>query len=80
MSRLPTLIRAGLRSNFGLSVLRHRIFKEKKDRWLVPLFVFAGLAVLPSIYGLILLIQNIYLALKPLGQEVITLAGFFQQV
>ena len=69
MSRLPTLIRAGLRSNFGLSVLRHRIFKEKKDRWLVPLFGFAALAVLPSIYGLILLIQNIYLALKPLGQE-----------
>jgi ABC-2 type transport system permease protein len=69
MNRLLTLTRAGLRSNFGLAVLRHRLFKEKKDRWLVPLFGVAALAVLPSIYGLFLLVQNIYLALKPLGQE-----------
>ena len=69
MSRLLTLTRAGLRSNFGLAILRHRLFKEKKDRWLVPLVGVAALAVLPSIYGLFLLVQNIYLALKPLGQE-----------
>jgi ABC-2 type transport system permease protein len=69
MKRLLTLIRAGLKSNFGLSVLRHRLFKEKKDRWLVPLVGVAVLGVLPSVYGLILLVQNIYLALKPLGQE-----------
>jgi ABC-2 type transport system permease protein len=69
MKRLLALVRAGLRLNFGLSVLRHRIFVEKKDRWLVALIGAGGLAVLPSIYGLILLVQNIYLALKPLGQE-----------
>lgn len=69
MKRLLTLIRAGLRSNFGLSILRYRLFVEKKDRWLVPLIGFAAIGVLPSIYGLILLVQNIYLALKPLGQE-----------
>jgi ABC-2 type transport system permease protein len=69
MRRLLTLVRAGLRSNFGLSVLRHRLFKEKKDLWLVPLVGVAVLGVLPAVYGLILLVQNIYLALKPLGQE-----------
>jgi ABC-2 type transport system permease protein len=69
MKRLLTLIRAGLRSNFGLSILRYRLFVEKKDRWLVPLVGVAVLGVLPSLYGLVLLIQNIYLALKPLGQE-----------
>ena len=69
MKRLLTLIRAGLRSNFGLSILRYRLFVEKKDRWLVPLIGVAALSVLPSVYGLILLVQNIYLALKPLGQE-----------
>lgn len=69
MKRFLTLVRAGLKSNFGLSVLRHRLFKEKKDRWLVPLVGVAFLGVLPSVYGLILLVQNIYLALKPLGQE-----------
>ncbi|HDT12732.1 MAG TPA: hypothetical protein ENO03_00090, partial [Candidatus Aminicenantes bacterium] len=31
-----TVVRAGLRSNFGLAVLKHRLVKEKKDRWLVP--------------------------------------------
>ena len=69
MKRLLALVRAGLRSNFGLSILRHRLFVEKKDRWLVVLIGAAGLAVLPSIYGLVLLVQNIYLSLKPLGQE-----------
>ena len=69
MKRLLTLIRAGLRSNFGLSILRYRLFVEKKDRWLVPLIGVAAIGVLPSVYGLILLVQNIYLALKPLGQE-----------
>ena len=69
MTRLLALVRAGLRSNFGLSVLRHRLFVVKKDRWLAVLIGAAALGVLPSIYGLILLVQNIYLALKPLGQE-----------
>jgi len=69
MRPLPALVRAGLRSNFGLSVLRHRLFVEKKDRWLAVLIGAAVLGVLPSLYGLILLVQNVYLALKPLGQE-----------
>jgi ABC-2 type transport system permease protein len=69
MKKLLTLIRAGLKSNFGLAVLHHRLFREKKDRWLVPLFAFAFLSVLPSLYGLVLLIQSLFLALKPLGQE-----------
>ncbi len=69
MRRFLTLVRAGLRSNFGLSVLRYRVLVEKKDRWLVPLLGAAGLAVLPSIFGLILVVQNIYLTLKPFGQE-----------
>ncbi len=69
MRRFLTLFRAGLRANFGLAVLRYRILVEKKDRWLVPLLGAAGLAVLPSVFGLVLLVQNIYLVLKPLGQE-----------
>ena len=69
MTRFLALVRAGLRSNFGLSLLRYRLFVEKKDRWLVPLIGLAGVAVLPSVYGLVLLVQRIYLALKPLGQD-----------
>jgi len=69
MKRLLTLIRVGLKANFGLSVIYHRLFKEKKDRWLVPLFIVALLGILPAFYGILLLIKNLYLILLPLGQE-----------
>jgi len=69
MSKVATVIRAGLRSNFGLATLKHRLFKEKKDRWLVPLVGLAALGVLPTLYGIVLLIENAYLLLKPMGQE-----------
>jgi ABC-2 type transport system permease protein len=72
MSRAKTLltvVRAGLRSNFGLAVLKYRLFKEKKDRWLVPIIGVAAVSVVPLFYGVVLAIQNIYGILKPMGQE-----------
>jgi len=69
MSKVATVIRAGLRSNFGLAILKHRLFKEKKDRWLMPLIGLAAVGVLPTLYGIVLLIQNAYLLLRPMGQE-----------
>jgi len=69
LGRLATVIRAGLRSNFGLATLKHRLFKEKKDRWLVPVFGLAALGVLPTLYGIVLLIKGAYLLLQPMGQE-----------
>ncbi|MCX6573840.1 MAG: hypothetical protein NTX99_07580, partial [Candidatus Aminicenantes bacterium] len=67
--KLGSVIRAGLRSNFGLAILKHRLLKEKKDRWLVPLIGLAALGVVPMFYGIVLLIENVYLVLKPMGQE-----------
>jgi ABC-2 type transport system permease protein len=67
--KLATVIRAGLRSNFGLAILKHRLLKEKKDRWLVPLIGLAAIGVVPMFYGIVLLIENVYLVLKPMGQE-----------
>ena len=69
MSKLATVIRAGLRSNFGLAILKHRLFKEKKDRWLVLLIGLAAVGVLPTLYGVVLLIKAAYLMLQPMGQE-----------
>ena len=69
MSKLATVVRAGLRSNFGLATIKYRILKEKKDRWLVPLFGLAALGVVPMFYGIVLLIQNVYYVLRPMGQE-----------
>ena len=69
IGRLATVIRAGLRSNFGLATLKHRLLKEKKDRWLVPLIGLAAVSVIPMFYGIVLLIENVYGVLKPMGQE-----------
>ncbi len=69
MSKLATVVRAGLRSNFGLATLKYRLFTEKKDRWLVPLIGVALLGVVPMFYGLVLLVHNVYLVLRPMGQE-----------
>ena len=69
LAMLATVIRAGLRSNFGLALLKHRLFKEKKDRWLVPLGALAALGVAPALYGVVLLVKNAYGVLAPMGQE-----------
>jgi len=69
MSKLATVVRAGLRSNFGLATIKYRILTEKKDRWLVPLFGLAALGVVPRFFGIVLLIQNVYDVLRPMGQE-----------
>ena len=69
LAMLATVIRAGLRSNFGLALLKHRLFKEKKDRWLVPLVALAAAGVAPALYGVVLLVKNAYGVLAPMGQE-----------
>jgi ABC-2 type transport system permease protein len=74
VSRFASLLRAGLRSNFGLSIALHRLFVEKKDRWYVPLFGLAALGVLPTLYGFVLLIRSLYGFLQPMGQERLLLA------
>ncbi|HOI45352.1 MAG TPA: hypothetical protein PLX50_07060, partial [Candidatus Aminicenantes bacterium] len=69
MTAFSSLLRAGLKSNFGLALLVHRLFKEKKDLWLGVLIVLAVIGALPALYYLILFLQNAYFLLKPLGQE-----------
>jgi ABC-2 type transport system permease protein len=66
---IGTVIRVGLRSNFGLALIKHRLFKEKKDRWLAWLIAVSFLGVVPLLYGVVLTIQNLYAILKPMGQE-----------
>jgi ABC-2 type transport system permease protein len=74
--RLASLVRADLRSNFGLSIVRHRLFVEKRDRWLVPVIGMGVLGILPAIYALFHLVRTTYLILEPLGQQrALLLAG-----
>ncbi|HOW84866.1 MAG TPA: hypothetical protein P5119_05880 [Candidatus Aminicenantes bacterium] len=67
--RLAAVVRTGLRSNFGLAVIKYRLLVEKKDRWLVPLFAAAALGAVPMFWSLVLFIENAYLVLRPMGQE-----------
>ncbi len=67
--KFRAVVRAGLKSNFGLSLLKHRLLKEKKDRWLVPVFALAALSVLPMFYGIVVFIRGAYHLLQPMGQE-----------
>jgi ABC-2 type transport system permease protein len=69
MSKLGALVRAGLKSNFGMTILYHRLFREKKDRWFVPLIGFSLLGAFPMLYGLVHFINDMYSILKPMGQE-----------
>jgi len=69
VNKLPSLIRVSLKANFGLAVLHHRLFKEKKDIWLVPLVGLGLIGLVPTLYGYFKLIKNVYGGLRPLGQQ-----------
>jgi ABC-2 type transport system permease protein len=69
MNKLGILILVGLKANFGLSILYHRTFKEKKDRWVLLIIGLCFAAVVPMFYGFVYLIRAIYFALDPIGQE-----------
>lgn len=69
MSKFPALLRAGLKSNFSLSVLRHRLLRQRKDLWLVPLVALGIFSLAPVVYFYLGLLRSIYNLLAPLGQQ-----------
>jgi ABC-2 type transport system permease protein len=69
MSKFGALLRAGLKSNFGLSLLRHRVLKQKKDIWVVPLVALGVVGLAPVLYYYLELVEFIYRLLEPLGQQ-----------
>ncbi len=76
MSRAGALTRVALRSNFGLSLLRHRLLVQHKDIWVLP-FVFLGaLSLVPAMMAYVSLVRTLYGALKPMGHQgvILTLA------
>ena len=50
MRKFLALLRAGLKSNFGLSVLRYRLLRQKRDLWMVPLIRVAVISLAPVLY------------------------------
>ena len=82
MRRLRALLGAGLRQNFGLSLLKYKVCKQRKDLWLVALFGLALLGLLPLLVFYVKGIAALYAILQPLGQEtaLLTLAILVGQV
>jgi ABC-2 type transport system permease protein len=69
MRRLLTLLAAGLRQNFGLALLKHKIFKERKDLWLVLLFTLGLLGLLPVLWLYVTVLGHAFSILRSMGQE-----------
>jgi len=69
MRRLLALLGAGLRQNFALALLKHKLFKERKDIWLVLLGGFGFLGMLPVIWLYFTVLKYAFSILKPMGQE-----------
>jgi ABC-2 type transport system permease protein len=69
MSPTAALIRAALNSNFGWSVVRHRLFVQKRDRWLIPLIALAAVSIVPTLVLYVRLLNAGFDMLKSIGQE-----------
>ena len=49
MRRFLALLGAGLRQNFGLALLKHKVLKQRRDLWLVLLCAAGLLGIIPVI-------------------------------
>jgi ABC-2 type transport system permease protein len=69
MSPTAALIKAALNSNFGWSAVRHRLFVQKRDRWMIPLIGLAAASVIPTLVLYVRLLSAGFEMLQSLGQE-----------
>ena len=69
MSPTAALIKAALNSNFGWSIVRHRLFVQKRDRWMVPLVALGMVGVVPTLVLYVRLLGDVFDMLNSLGQE-----------
>lgn len=69
MRRLRALLGAGLRQNFALALLKHKVFKERKDLWLVLLVALGVSGLLPVIVLYFKVLGLLFSLLRVQGQE-----------
>ena len=69
MRRLLALLRAGLRQNFGLALLKYKVFRQKQDLWLVLLAGVGVLSLLPVLFLYFRGLGQLFSILRPMGQE-----------
>jgi ABC-2 type transport system permease protein len=69
MRKLLSLTRVGLTVNFGFSVAWHRLAKERKDLWLVPILLVSLVGLFPLGYLFLRFIKFAYMGLQPFHQQ-----------
>lgn len=69
MSPTAALIKAALNSNFGWSVLRHRLFVERRDLWMAALVLVGIIGIIPVLVLYVRLVGEGYDLLHSIGQE-----------
>ena len=69
MSPTAAMVKAALNSNFGWSILRHRLFVQRRDLWLVPLILLGVIGIVPVLVLYVRLIGTGYDLLQSIGQE-----------
>lgn len=77
MRELLSLIKIDLNTTFGLSAMKYKYFKQKKELWQPIILIVALLSLLPA-YGLfIAFLQGLYMGFKMINQEgLLLLMGF----
>jgi ABC-2 type transport system permease protein len=82
MRKFIYLLKVNLRVNFGLSSLKHRLFVEKKDTWVVPLIALSLLGIIPLFLGYLRVIKGLYQGLEMMNQQyaVLTMAIMMGQL
>ena len=69
MSPTAALVKAALNSNFGWSILRHRVFVQRRDLWLVPLILLGVVGFVPVLVLYVRLVGDGYDLLASIGQQ-----------
>lgn len=69
MRKFLALLKISLNVNFGISAAKHRLFKEKKDRWIVAVMILAVVSLAPMVAAFLRGIKMVYQSLEPIGQE-----------
>ncbi len=69
MSPTGALVKAALNSNFGWTILRHRIFVQRRDLWLVALIFLGVVGFIPILVLYVRLVGDAYDLFKSIGQE-----------
>lgn len=76
MRGLGSLIKMHLNVNFGISAIKYKYFKQKKELWQPVIFLIAIISLLPLYVGFIKVLSNIFPSLKSINQEgILVLTG-----